>query len=63
MLKNIQNLGTSLTRKEQKQVNGGFGTPCNTNADCWNIYPGIGRGDVSCRYSSFGWGGKVCVLN
>lgn len=65
MLKNIKNLGKSLTKKEQKEVNGGFvgGMPCRTNKDCWDASPYLGPGDVSCRYSFFGGGRKVCVFN
>ncbi|AUC14675.1 hypothetical protein BTO06_05760 [Tenacibaculum sp. SZ-18] len=64
MLKNIENLGKSLSKKEQKQVEGGFGNiPCRTNRDCWNAYPFLGPGDVSCRNSWTGWGGRVCIFN
>ncbi|AZJ34470.1 hypothetical protein [Tenacibaculum singaporense] len=46
MLQNISNLGTTLNKKEQKNINGGFGggtMQCSTNSDCdiLNSYPGM----------------------
>lgn len=65
MLKNIQNLGASLTKKEQQNITGGFvaGMPCRTNRDCWEAHPFLGPGDVSCRFNSFMGGRRVCVFN
>lgn len=64
MIKNIKNLGISLSRTEQKEINGGLqgGDRCNTNRDCWNIYPFLGPGDVSSRRSTFS-DFRVCVFN
>jgi len=65
MLKRVKKLGEVLTRKEQKSISGGNigGLPCNSNKDCWDASPYLGPGDVSCRYSFFGYSGKVCVFN
>ncbi|MGG6229723.1 hypothetical protein C7448_101369 [Tenacibaculum gallaicum] len=46
MLKNISNLGTTLNKKEQKFINGGFGggrMQCSSNSDCniLNSLPGM----------------------
>ncbi len=64
MLKNIENLGKSLSKKEQREVSGGWGTVyCNSHRDCWDAYPFLGPGDVSCRDSVYGWGQRVCIFN
>jgi len=64
MIKNLKNLGKTLTKGQQKEVKGGNigGSPCNNNADCWAMSPFFGPGDVSCR-SSFFSPHKVCVFN
>lgn len=63
MLKNISNLGKTLTKGEQKSVKGGFigGMRCRTNRDCWDLSEYTGPGDVSCRQSPFS-PFKVCVF-
>ena len=64
MLKNIENLGKSLTKTQQKEVKGGVaGMICYSHSDCWNASMYLGPGDVSCRYSYFGGYYKVCVFN
>ena len=63
MLKDVVNLGKSLTKEQQREVNGGYaGMRCNTNADCWDTHPFLGPGDISCRYQN-GSGYKVCIYN
>ncbi|MBQ4822710.1 hypothetical protein [Aquimarina sp. MMG016] len=64
MIKNLENFGKSLTKEQQKEINGGNigGRRCNTNRDCWDSSPFLGPGDVSCRYSPFS-SFKVCVFN
>lgn len=64
MLKNIQDLGTPLSKQQQQQVNGGVaGMPCRTNADCWRNHPFLGPGDVSCRSDFWIPGRRVCIFN
>lgn len=65
MLKNIQNLGMSLTKKEQLHINGGFGpTPCNSVVDCQNTFGQHSNptNDYSCVYDGF-HNHRVCVSN
>ncbi len=67
MTNKMKNLGRVLSSKEQKVISGGHigGMPCRSNRDCWDASPYLGPGDVSCRYSPFGFSGgnKVCVFN
>ena len=54
MLKNISNLGTTLSKEEQKDINGGFfgfGNRCSRNSDCYGQF--LGPGDVFCTGSIF----------
>ncbi len=64
MINKIKNLGNSLTKEQQRKINGGSvaGRRCNTNADCWNLSPFLGPGDVSCRNSPFS-SYRVCQFN
>ncbi|WP_298320813.1 hypothetical protein [uncultured Aquimarina sp.] len=64
MIDKIKNLGNSLNKEQQKEINGGniAGRRCNSNSDCWNMSPFLGPGDVSCRYTPFS-GFKVCLFN
>lgn len=51
MLKNISNLGTELSKKEQKQVHGGRWGTCNTALDCkrrWANHPIFANEGFSC---------------
>jgi len=34
-MKNLKNLGKSLNKSEQKEINGGFGPICPQFAPCW----------------------------
>ena len=67
MLKNIQKLGTSLSKNEQQQISGGFaGMPCTSNKQCWDSIPFLGPGDISCVINPFGSGDRsdrVCMFN
>ncbi|TCI93733.1 hypothetical protein [Tenacibaculum sp. M341] len=53
MKKNIQNLGKSLTKNQQKEINGGqlpiIGQACTTNADCSAFGGTFGWPDVYCK--------------
>jgi len=64
MINKIKNLGKSLTKTQQREIQGGFigGRRCNNNADCWALSPFLGPGDVSCRRSFFS-DQKVCQFN
>jgi len=54
MLKNISNLGTTLSKKEQKNISGGFwgNRYCVKNSDCYGDF--LGPGDVFCSSNGFG---------
>jgi hypothetical protein len=43
MLKSISNLGSVLSKAEQKSINGGWGIPslCTFNSDCWITINGV----------------------
>ncbi len=64
MLKNIQNLGKPLSKKNQREINGGAGNGrCRTHRDCWDMYPFLGIGDVSCRRPFRGVVDGMCIFN
>ncbi len=52
MLKNISDLGATLSKKEQKLISGGFNRGrCNRNSDCYCEY--IGPGDTYCGSNGY----------
>jgi hypothetical protein len=52
MLKNISSLGTTLSKKEQEVISGGFNRGrCNRNSDCYCEY--IGPGDTYCGSNGY----------
>ncbi|WP_095071247.1 hypothetical protein [Tenacibaculum jejuense] len=64
MLKQIQNIGKSLTKKEQLNIQGGFASPCRTAADCQFVFGPHSNptGDYSCVYMD-PYNQRVCVSN
>lgn len=54
MLKNISNLGATLSKKEQEHINGGFNTGrCRRNSDCYCPEQYIGPGDTYCGSNGY----------
>jgi len=56
MLKNISKLGATLSKEEQKSINGGFRSRvCHRNSDCYFTIGGftIGPGDTFCGHNNF----------
>lgn len=52
MLKNISKLGATLSKEEQKTINGGLATRrCFTNTDCY--FSIFGRADTYCGSNNY----------
>ncbi|CAM1343674.1 hypothetical protein [Tenacibaculum amylolyticum] len=45
----LKNVGTPLTKEQQKSINGGYkAVVCRTRQDCVNAFPHTGPWDFSC---------------
>lgn len=58
MINNLSNLGTSLTKEQQKTINGGL-LPCHNNNDCVDLTASYNYQCVAVPSSPFG---RLCVL-
>ncbi|WP_343911992.1 hypothetical protein [Aquimarina litoralis] len=58
MINNLSNLGTALTKKQQKTITGGL-LPCHNNRDCVDLTASYNYQCVSVPSSPFG---RLCVL-
>ncbi|CAM1343675.1 hypothetical protein [Tenacibaculum amylolyticum] len=59
----LKNVGTPLTKEEQKSINGGYANfLCRTSRDCWENIPYSFPGDFSC-VRNYGQYYGQCVPN
>ncbi len=61
MKKTILNLGKTLNKKEQLNINGGMITTCNSDIDC--ILSGAEENCISACITNLINGSKVCVYD
>jgi len=59
MINNLSNLGTTLTKDQQKTINGGMFLPCHNDRDCVDLTASFNYQCVSFPNSPFG---KLCTL-
>ncbi|WP_299440417.1 hypothetical protein [uncultured Aquimarina sp.] len=59
MITNLSNLGTALTKEQQKTINGGLLLPCHNDRDCVDLTASYNYQCSSFPNSPFG---KLCTL-
>ncbi len=61
MLKKLSRLGTTLSSKELKEINGGFSSGCTSDCDCWYSYGGNLSYGYVCNFNTSHSSTGTCV--